>query len=202
MTLEFHTTPQLELSPPPSTQASSQAKQSAAMDFKRGIKHDVSQYPTLKDEKYFDQFQMTMIAQARAYDIEEVFDSDYTPKTTEDKDLFLEKQKFAFAVLMKCVQTDIGKTLFACTKIPQMLSLIGRNSSQVLNLLLLSFSIFLPTLRLILDGMEQHRVSFSTRMTMLPVSQHYSPGLKKLMLKASVLSLDNVRRTKEKTEEE
>jgi len=38
----------------PSTQATPQVKQSA-MDFKRGIKHEVSQYPTLKDEKYFNQ---------------------------------------------------------------------------------------------------------------------------------------------------
>ena len=50
--------------PPPSSQANSQAKQSA-MDFKRSIKHDVLQYPTLKDEKYFDQqFRMAMVAQA------------------------------------------------------------------------------------------------------------------------------------------
>jgi len=95
----------------PSTQATTQVKQSA-MDFKRGIKHDVSQYPTLKDERYFDQFRMAMVAQARAHDIEEVFDPDYKP-STEDKALFLEKQKFAFAVLMKCVQTDTGKT-FVC----------------------------------------------------------------------------------------
>jgi len=31
------------------------------MDVKRGIKHDVSQYSALKDEKYFDQFQMAIL---------------------------------------------------------------------------------------------------------------------------------------------
>jgi len=74
-------------------------------------------------------------------------------------------------------------------------SLFGRNSwsmpqsPQVLNLPLLSFSI-LPILRLTLDGMEQHRVSsywnedVQKLEELLPVNQHYSSGLKKLMLKA------------------
>jgi len=95
--------------PLPSTHATSQGKQSAFTDFKRGIKHDVSLYPTLKDEKYFDQFQIAMVAQAWAHDIEEVFDPDYTPFSVDDKALFLEKQKFSLAELIKCVQTDTDK---------------------------------------------------------------------------------------------
>jgi len=42
-----------------------------------------------------------------------VFDPDYRPITVDDKALLLEKQKFAYAALMKCVQTDTGKT-FVC----------------------------------------------------------------------------------------
>jgi len=64
----------------------------------------------LKDEKYFDQFKMTMVAQARAHDIEQVFDPEYKPANADDTALFMEKQTFAFAVLMKCIQTDTGKT--------------------------------------------------------------------------------------------
>jgi len=37
--------------PLPPSQNSSNAKPSAVLDFKRGIKHDVTAYPTLKDEK-------------------------------------------------------------------------------------------------------------------------------------------------------
>jgi len=96
--------------PTPFAQNSSNDKQSAVLDFKRGIKHDVTAYPTLKDEKYLDQFRMTMVAQARAHAIEEVFDPDYKSANADANALFLEKQKFVFAALMKCIQTDTSKT--------------------------------------------------------------------------------------------
>jgi len=67
------------------------AKPPAVLDFKRGIKRDVAQYPVLKDDKYFDQFKMAMIAQARAHDIEDIFDPAYKPKTPDEQALFDEK---------------------------------------------------------------------------------------------------------------
>jgi len=50
------------------------------------------------DEKYFGQFKIVMVAQARAYEIEEVFDPDYKPTNVDDKTIFFDKQKFACAV--------------------------------------------------------------------------------------------------------
>ena len=106
---------QFRISRPPPVPKSSlnmpNSSSSIINDFKRGIKRDASVYPILKDDKNFDQFNMVLISQARAHGIEEVFDSQYSPKTDEEHQLFQEKQKFAYSVLIRCVQTDIGRTI-------------------------------------------------------------------------------------------
>jgi hypothetical protein len=56
-----------------------------ATNFKRGIKHDASQIPILKDEKQLDNWQRTTIAQTRAQDDPEALNPTYTPTTIEDK---------------------------------------------------------------------------------------------------------------------
>ena len=43
--------------------------------------------------------------------IEEVFASQYSPKTDEEQQLFQEKQMFSYSVLMRFVPTDIGRTI-------------------------------------------------------------------------------------------
>ena len=188
--------------PTPPTQNSSNAKQSAVLDFKRGIKHDVTAYPTLKDEKYFDQFKMAMVAQARAHDIEEVFDPEYKPANPDDTALFLEKQKFAFAVLMKCIQTDTGKTFVRLNQDTSDVQLVWK---KLLEHATSSTSAELAIVEL------QHLVASKIDSSwcgtaqgfllywndnmrkleeLLPVNHHYSAGLKKLMLKAAVHSLE------------
>ena len=42
------------------------------LNFKRGIKRDISAYPTLKDEKYYESFKRSMLVTARAHDCEEI----------------------------------------------------------------------------------------------------------------------------------
>ena len=51
------------------------------------------------------------MAQARAQDIVEVFDPAYIPATADDAALFLEKQKFMYAVFEKTLHTNKGKAL-------------------------------------------------------------------------------------------
>ena len=80
-------------------------------DFKRGIKRDASQFPTLKDDAAWDNWNRSTTAQARAQDIADVLDPSYIPSTQEDIALFLEKQKFMYAVFEKTLQTDKGKAL-------------------------------------------------------------------------------------------
>ena len=50
------------------------------------------------------------MTQAHAHDIEDVFNPSLRPNGVDDKELFIEKQKFAMAVLVHSIQTDIGCT--------------------------------------------------------------------------------------------
>ena len=82
-----------------SSAPSTATKYSPAELFRRGIKRDPSLFPTLKDEKFNDSWHRSFSNQARAQDVSEVLDPLYTPSTTEERDLFLEKQRFLYAVL-------------------------------------------------------------------------------------------------------
>ena len=66
-------------------------------EFKKGIKRDSSLYPTLKDQKHWNNWNRSVITQARAHDISEVFDTSYTPIPGEEA-LFEQKQIFAYSV--------------------------------------------------------------------------------------------------------
>jgi hypothetical protein len=78
-------------------------------DFKRGIKRDPSQFPTLKDEKQWDNRDRTNRAQVRAQGVKQVLDSSYVPTTTENTALFEVKQTYMFAVFKNTLLTDQGK---------------------------------------------------------------------------------------------
>jgi len=80
-------------------------------DFKRGIKRDITQFTILKDDKQWDSWNRSTIAQARAQDVDVILDTTYTPIVPDDKALFQEKQKFMYAVFEKCLLTDTGKSL-------------------------------------------------------------------------------------------
>ena len=45
---------------------------SQLLNFKRGIKRDISAYPTLKDEKYYESFKRSVLVTARARNCEEI----------------------------------------------------------------------------------------------------------------------------------
>jgi len=64
-------------------------------DFKRGIRRDTNAYPVLNDAKHFNNWNRSVISQARAHDVSDVFDTGYTPETEEEKQLFKAKQEFA-----------------------------------------------------------------------------------------------------------
>jgi hypothetical protein len=90
--------------------ASSMHARDAVADFKRGRKRDPSQFPILKDDKqWWDGWNRSHNAQARAQGVEDVMNSTYKPATTEDKALFAVKQTYMFAVFEKTLLTDQGK---------------------------------------------------------------------------------------------
>ena len=90
---------------------SSSIKYTAVDLFRRGIKRDPSLFPQLKDEKYNDNWHRTFETQARAQDVHNVVNPNYKPMTQEEMDLFVEQQKYVYAVLESKVLTDFGKSL-------------------------------------------------------------------------------------------
>ena len=81
------------------------------MIFKKGIKREITAYPSLKDERYFDGFKRSLFIVAKTHECSDVLDSNYTPGSEpEEQELFEAKQTFMFSVFNTNLQTDMGKT--------------------------------------------------------------------------------------------
>ena len=82
------------------------------MGFKKGIKREIAAYPSLKDERYFDDFKRSLFIVAKTHECNEVLDPTYTPGSEpEEQELFEAKQTFMFSVYANNLQTDMGKTI-------------------------------------------------------------------------------------------
>ena len=106
-------------------------------DFRRGVRRDPNLFIALKEDKQWDSWQRSTIAQARAQDISEVLDENFLPVDPADKELFMEKQKFMYAVFEKNLLTDKGKALvrhygstFDAQKVYQAISAYAKSSTQ------------------------------------------------------------------------
>ena len=85
---------------------------SQLLNFKRGIRRDISAYPTLKDEKYYESFKRSVLVTARAHDCEEIFQPTFRPRGDADSlELFRLKNDFMYSVFNKCLLSDMGKTI-------------------------------------------------------------------------------------------
>ena len=106
-------------SPPPSVTPSdprvapsSPSCSSQLLNFKRGIKRDISAYPTLKDEKYYESFKRSVLVTARAHDCEEILQPTFRPRSDADSlELFRIKNDFMYTVFNKCLLSYMGKTI-------------------------------------------------------------------------------------------
>ena len=82
------------------------------MSFKKGIKREITAYPSLKDERYFDGFKRSLFIVAKTHEYSEVLDPNYTPGgEPEEQELFEAKQTFMFSVFNTNLQTGMGKTI-------------------------------------------------------------------------------------------
>ena len=82
------------------------------MSFKKGIKREITAYPSLKDERYFDGFKRSLFIVAKTHECCDVLDPTYTPGSEpEEQELFEAKQTFMFSVFNTNLQTDMGKTI-------------------------------------------------------------------------------------------
>ena len=82
------------------------------MSFEKGIKREITAYPSLKDERYFDGFKRSLFIVAKTHECSDVLDPNYTPGSEpEEQELFEAKQTFMFSVFNTNLQTDMGKTI-------------------------------------------------------------------------------------------
>ena len=87
--------------------------QTALNNFKKGTKRDASVYPIFKNDKYYDTFQRSFLANLKAQGLYDVADPDHDPENgdTYEKELFKRKQSFVYSVLVTSFQTENGREL-------------------------------------------------------------------------------------------
>ena len=96
----------------PRAASSNASCSSQLLNFKRGIKRDISAYPTLKDEKYYESFQRCVLVTARGHDCEEILQPTFRPRGDADSlEFFRLKNDFMYSVFNKCLLSDMGKTI-------------------------------------------------------------------------------------------
>ena len=85
----------------------------ALNNFKKGTKRDASVYPIFKNDKYYDTFQRSFLANLKAQDLYDVADPDYDLESGDfyEHELFQGKQSFVYSVLVASLQTEKGREL-------------------------------------------------------------------------------------------
>ena len=87
--------------------------QTALNNFKKGTKRDASVYPIFKNDKYYDTFQRSFLANLKAQGLYDVADPDHDPESGDiyEKEFFKGKQSFVYSVLVTSLQTEKGREL-------------------------------------------------------------------------------------------
>ena len=87
--------------------------QTALNNFKKGTKRDASVYPIFKNDKYYDTFQQSFLANLKAQGLYDVADPDHDPESGDiyEQELFKGKQSFVYSVLVTSLQTEKGREL-------------------------------------------------------------------------------------------
>ena len=87
--------------------------QTALNNFKKGTKRDASVYPIFKNDKYYDTFQRSFLANLKAQGLYDVADPDHDPESGDiyEQELFKGKQSFVYSVLVTSLQTEKGREL-------------------------------------------------------------------------------------------
>ena len=85
----------------------------ALNNFKKGTKRDASVYPIFKNDKYYDTFQRSFLANLKAQGLYDVADPDHDPESGDiyEQELFQGKQSFVYSVLVASLQTEKGREL-------------------------------------------------------------------------------------------
>jgi hypothetical protein len=184
-------------------------------EFIRGIKRDPSQFPTLKDDKQWDVWNQDARAQAHSQDVMEIFTPRYKPVSPDNVALFDEKQKFMYAVLMKTVQTDVGKSFVRAHEskydAQKIYEELVRHASASTKASMDSTAImsYVTSVRLgdgkwrgssngfVLNWVNQIRKYEA----IVPASDHFSDGQKRSMLENAVATISELRAIKAQSDQ-
>ncbi len=91
---------------PTPTNESTTPAPSAASDFLRSIKRDVTQYQELTDDKRWTMWNRHLKSMAPIHGIEHILDGEYKPSTPAETELFQQQQYFAYSVFTRCLKTS------------------------------------------------------------------------------------------------
>jgi hypothetical protein len=149
-------------------------------EYWKGVRRDPNAFVSLKEDKQWDSWEQSTVAQAQAQDLSDVLDSTFVPATPEATELFVEKQKFVYAIFDKILLTDKGKSLvrqyFDAQKVSRdltvysnTLTMAARVASDLLTYIMSSNSVMA-------HERAQHKALFSTGKTRLDnMSLFYQP---------------------------
>ena len=110
----YHEPPQPMSSFPSEFKQTTQSESKTALNnFKKGTKRDASVYPIFKNDKYYDTFQRSFLANLKAQGLYDVADPDHDPESGDiyEQELFQGKQSFVYSVLVTSLQTEKGREL-------------------------------------------------------------------------------------------
>ena len=112
ITTSLPSPPPLVTASDPRAAPSTPSCSSQLLNFKQGIKRDISGYPTIKDEMYYESFKRSRLVMARAHDCEEILQPTFRPRGDADSlEIFRLKNDFMYSVFNKCLLSDMGKTI-------------------------------------------------------------------------------------------
>ena len=102
------------------------------MSFKKGIKREITAYPSLKDERYFDGFKRSLFIVAKTHKCSEVLDPNYTPGSEPEEKSFLRLNRSSCLVSSTPTsRLTWGKPLSGGIWLPLMLKLYGKSSVSI-----------------------------------------------------------------------
>ena len=82
-----------------------------AENFERNLKIAVTDYPVLKDDRYWDEFNRQLLSTARLHGTNNVLDPAFKPVGSDAKALFDKHKAFLYQVFVTNLKTDTGKLL-------------------------------------------------------------------------------------------
>ena len=162
----------------------------------------MSLFPTLKDEKYNDQWHRSFMTQARAQDVDKILDETYVP-TTQEKDLFAEQ----YAVLETKVMTDVGKSIvrkhendYDAQQVYMKLKAHHLKSTKAM----IDSSEILAYITSARFGNREWKGSIFLHWQdhvrqyerQVPITDHFSDGQKRVMLETAVKNISELRQVK------